>query len=211
MRGMKQLQGAAGKPGPLRTDKDLPLWVVGVGSLALVIVCTLVPSFKINLLGSLLILMLGFLFVTVSSRVTGEVGSSSNPISGMTVATLLIVSSIFFALGWVSPPYKVAALSIAAVACIAISNGGTTSQDLKTGYLIGATPSRQQIAILVGSLASALVLGFVILKLNDAGTVFAARSYPNVRFTEADYSGEKERLRGADSGRDANAYNVVWL
>ena len=128
------------------------------------------PSFKINMLGALLILVLGFLFVTVSSRLTGEVGSSSNPISGMTVATLLITSLIFFALGWVTPPYKVAALSIAAVACIAISNGGTTSQDLKTGYLVGATPSRQQIAILVGSLASALVLGFVILrKLNDAG------------------------------------------
>src|SRR6202011_3133714 len=117
-------------------------------------------------LAALLILVLGFLFVTVSSRLTGEVGSSSNPISGMTVATLLITSLIFFALGWVSPPYKVAALSIAAIACVAISNGGTTSQDLKTGYLVGATPSRQQIAILVGALSSALVIGFVILKLN---------------------------------------------
>ena len=211
MRGMRSLSGSQGPSGTLRTDRDIPLWVVGVGSLLIVIVCALVPSFKINVLGAVLILVLGFLFVTVSSRLTGEVGSSSNPISGMTVATLLITSLIFFALGWVTPPYKVAALSIAAVACIAISNGGTTSQDLKTGYLVGATPSRQQIAILVGALASALVLGFVILKLNDAGTVFAARSYPNVRFAEADYSGEKERLRGADSGRDANAYNVVWL
>jgi len=205
------LSGSQAPSGTLRTDRDIPLWVVGVGSLLIVIVCALVPSFKINVLGAVLILVLGFLFVTVSSRLTGEVGSSSNPISGMTVATLLITSLIFFALGWVTPPYKVAALSIAAVACIAISNGGTTSQDLKTGYLVGATPSRQQIAILVGALASALVLGFVILKLNDAGTVFAARSYPNVRFSEADYSGEKERLRGADSGRDANAYNVIWL
>ncbi|TMA77016.1 MAG: oligopeptide transporter, OPT family [Deltaproteobacteria bacterium] len=211
MRGMRSLSGSQAPSGTLRTDRDIPLWVVGVGSLLIVIVCALVPSFKINVLGAVLILVLGFLFVTVSSRLTGEVGSSSNPISGMTVATLLITSLIFFALGWVTPPYKVAALSIAAVACIAISNGGTTSQDLKTGYLVGATPSRQQIAILVGALASALVLGFVILKLNDAGTVFAARSYPNVRFSEADYSGEKERLRGADSGRDANAYNVIWL
>jgi uncharacterized oligopeptide transporter (OPT) family protein len=176
-----------------------------------VIVCALVPSFRINVLGALLILVLGFLFVTVSSRLTGEVGSSSNPISGMTVATLLITSLIFFALGWVTPPYKVAALSIAAVVCIAISNGGTTSQDLKTGYLVGATPSRQQIAILVGSLASALVLGFVILKLNDAGTIFAARSYPGARFSQSDYTGTKEHLRGADADRDPNAYNVVWL
>lgn len=211
MRGMRSLSGAAGASGPLRTDRDIPLWVVGAGSIALVVICALVPSFKINVLGAVLILVLGFLFVTVSSRLTGEVGSSSNPISGMTVATLLIVSTIFFALGWVTPPYKLAALSIAAVACIAISNGGTTSQDLKTGYLIGATPARQQIAILVGSLASALVLGFVILKLNDAGTIFARRSYPSVRFASSDYSGAKEHLRGPDASRDSGAYDVVWL
>src|SRR6267378_748675 len=146
MRGMKSLSGSRGSAGPLRTDRDLPLWVVGAGSLLIVIVCALVPSFKINVLGALLIL--GFLFVTVSSRLTGEVGSSSNPISGMTVATLLITCLIFFALGWVTPPYKIAALSVAAIVCVAISNGGSTSQDLKTGYLVGATPSRQQIAIL---------------------------------------------------------------
>jgi len=211
MRGMRSLRGSATVSGPARTDRDLPLWVVGVGSLFIVVVCTLVPSFKINVLGAVLLLVLGFLFVTVSSRLTGEVGSSSNPISGMTVATLLITSLIFFALGWVSPPYKVAALSIAAIACVAISNGGTTSQDLKTGYLVGATPSRQQIAILVGALSSALCIGFFILKLNDAGTVFAARSYPSVKFEASEYAGTKERLRGPDADRDGNAYNVVWL
>ncbi len=211
MRGMRSLRGSGAAAGPPRTDRDLPLWVVGVGSVILVVVCALVPSFKINVLGAILILVLGFLFVTVSSRLTGEVGSSSNPISGMTVATLLITSLIFFALGWVSPPYKVAALSIAAIACIAISNGGTTSQDLKTGYLIGATPYRQQIAILVGALSSALLLGFVILKLNDAGTVFAARSYPGVRFDASEFTGTRETLRGPDAGRDRNSYNVVWL
>jgi len=211
MRGMRSLRGSGTASGPARTDRDLPLWVVGVGSLFIVVVCTLVPSFKINVLGAVLLLVLGFLFVTVSSRLTGEVGSSSNPISGMTVATLLITSLIFFALGWVSPPYKVAALSIAAIACVAISNGGTTSQDLKTGYLVGATPSRQQIAILVGALSSALCVGFFILKLNDAGTVFAARSYPSVRFEASEYASTKERLRGPDADRDSNAYNVVWL
>jgi putative OPT family oligopeptide transporter len=211
MRGMKSLRSATGASGPLRTDKDLPLWVVGVGSAVLVVACALIPSFKINVLGALLILVLGFLFVTVSSRLTGEVGSSSNPISGMTVATLLITSLIFLALGWVSAPYKVAALSIAAIVCIAISNGGTTSQDLKTGYLIGATPSRQQIAILVGSLSSALVLGFVILKLNDAGTIFAARSFPETQFSQSDYTGTREHLRGPDKDRDAGEYNVIWL
>src|SRR5437762_1623866 len=211
MRGMRSLRGSGTAAGPARTDRDLPLWVVGVGSLLIVVVCTLVPSFKINVLGALLLLVLGFLFVTVSSRLTGEVGSSSNPISGMTVATLLITSLIFFALGWVSPPYKVAALSIAAIACVAISNGGTTSQDLKTGYLVGATPSRQQIAILGCPLSSALCIGFLILKLNDAWTVFAARNYPSVKFEPSEYAGTKERLRGPDADRDRNSYNVVWL
>src|SRR5207302_4441015 len=210
MRGMRSLRGATGPAGTLRTDRDIPLPVVAIGSLLIVIVCALVPSFKLNVLGALLILVLGFLFVTVSSRLTGEVGSSSNPISGMTVATLLITSLIFFSLGWVTAPYKIAALSIAAIACIAISNGGTTSQDLKTGYIVGATPARQQIAILVGALSSALVLGFVILWLNDAGTVFAKRDYPQVTFSASEFEG-REHLRGPDADRDAKEYNIVRL
>src|SRR5206468_3583829 len=212
MRGMKSLSGGMGgaRVQIPRTDRDIPLWVVGAGSLVLVVTCALVPSLKINILGSVLILVLGFLFVTVSSRLTGEVGSSSNPISGMTVATLLITSLIFFALGWTSAPYKIAALSIAAIACIAISNGGTTSQDLKTGYLVGATPSRQQIAILVGSLTSALLLWIPIVMLNDAGTIFAKRSYPEVRFTQSEYDG-RAHLHGPDASRDAGEYNVVRL
>src|SRR5207253_4216715 len=210
MRGMMKISGGVGgaRVQIPRTDRDIPLWVVGAGSLVLVVTCALVPSLKINILGSVLILVLGFLFVTVSSRLTGEVGSSSNPISGMTVATLLITSLIFFALGWVSAPYKIAALSVAAIACIAISNGGTTSQDLKTGYIVGATPARQQIAILIGSLSSALCLGLVILMLNDAGTVFARRDYPQVRFSQSDYDG-REHLRGPDADRDHGEYDVV--
>jgi len=155
-RGLSNLAGAgASANGALRTDRDLPRDFVWAGALVLVVACTLAPSLRINAVGAVLIVLFGFLFVTVSSRLTGEVGSSSNPISGMTVATLLLTSLIFLALGWVSAPYKVAALSVAAVVCIAASNGGTTSQDLKTGYLVGATPSRQQIAILAGTLSSA--------------------------------------------------------
>jgi uncharacterized oligopeptide transporter (OPT) family protein len=90
---------------------------------------------------------------------TGEIGSSSNPISGMTVATLLLTCLVFLMIGWTTPAYFVTALSIGEIVCIAASNGGTTSQDLKTGFLVGATPSHQQIAILVGALTSALVLG----------------------------------------------------
>ena len=116
-----------------------------------------------NLLGALLIVVFGFLFVTVSSRLTGEIGSSSNPISGMTVATLLLTCLIFLAIGWTGGAYYVTALSVGGIVCIAASNGGTTSQDLKTGFLVGATPRLQQIAILVGALLSALVLGPILL------------------------------------------------
>ena len=105
----------------------------------------------------------------MSSRLTGEIGSSSNPISGMTVATLLLTCLVFLLVGWTGPSYYVTALSVGAIVCIAASNGGTTSQDLKTGFLVGATPRNQQIAILVGALASALVLGPILLPLNDVG------------------------------------------
>jgi putative OPT family oligopeptide transporter len=210
VRGLRSLGGGAAVHLKVRTDRDLPGWIVWVGALGLVVACTLAPSLRINFLGAVLVVVFGFLFVTVSSRLTGEIGSSSNPISGMTVATLLLTSLIFLSLGWVSAPYKVAALSVAAIVCIAASNGGTTSQDLKTGYLLGATPSRQQVAILVGTLSSALVIGFVLLKLNDASTVFAKRDYPAFRADVAQMR-ERARLRGPDAVRDAGEYWVVRL
>ena len=123
-----------------------------------------------------MVVLFGFLFVTVSSRLTGEIGSSSNPISGMTVATLLLTCLIFVLMGWIGPSYRLAALSIAGIVCIAASNGGTTSQDLKTGFLVGATPRSQQISILVGTLTSAVVIGFTLLLLNDASTVVTGRA-----------------------------------
>ena len=151
LRDLRRTDSSA-SPGGKRTDHDLSLRVVGVGSLLLVLMiwATLTfgafgqlgmgTTFIVNLVAALLIVLFGFLFVTVSSRLTGEIGSSSNPISGMTVATLLLTCLIFLSLGWVSPPHRLIALSIAAIVCIAASNGGTTSQDLKTGYLVGATP-----------------------------------------------------------------------
>ena len=120
-----------------------------------------------GVLGAGLVLIFGFLFVTVSSRLTGEIGSSSNPISGMTVATLALTCLIFLTLGMTSPVESVLALSIGGVVCIAASNGGTTSQDLKTGYLVGATPIYQQWAILIGAVSSALVIGFILLALQS--------------------------------------------
>ncbi len=156
----------------LRTDRDLSIKFVVVGLIVLLAAIVIARPLNMNLGGALLIVIFGFIFVTVSSRLTGEIGSSSNPISGMTVATLLLTCAIFLILGWVGPTYYVTALSVGAIVCIAASNGGTTSQDLKTGFLIGATPRSQQISILVGALASALVLGPILLKLNDAATVY---------------------------------------
>jgi putative OPT family oligopeptide transporter len=157
-----------------RTDQDLSMKFVIGGCLALIVIMMVVPQLHLqwNFLGALLIVAFGFLFVTVSSRLTGEIGSSSNPISGMTVATLLLTCLVFLAIGWTGPPYFVTALSIGGIVCIAASNGGTTSQDLKTGFLVGSTPKFQQIAILAGALASALALGPILLKLNDAYTVY---------------------------------------
>lgn len=181
--GMRDLRGSGGAGGTLRTERDMPITVVVFGSLALVVVLAAVPQLGLGLttfglLGAGLILVFGFLFVTVSSRLTGEVGSSSNPISGMTIATLLLVCLVFLVLGKTGPEAMLTALTIAAVVCIASSNGGTTSQDLKTGYLVGATPSKQQWAILIGSVVSALVIGFTMLQLNKAGTHYTKQGIP---------------------------------
>src|SRR5205085_9894341 len=154
-----------------RTERDLPMSFVLIGSLALVAAITIARPLHMNIVGALLIVTLGFLFVTVSSRLTGEVGSSSNPISGMAIATLLLTCLVFLIVGWTGPHYYVTALSVGAIVCIAASQGGTTSQDLKSGLLSGATPRHQQIAILIGTLTSALLLGPILLRLNDAATV----------------------------------------
>ncbi len=222
--GLADLRGSRGDAGTAaRTDQDLSMkWVLG-GIIALLIVIMLAPqlNLRFNLLGALLIIGFGFLFVTVSSRLTGEVGSSSNPISGMTVATLLLTCLVFLLIGWTAPPYFVTALSIGGIVCIASSNGGTTSQDLKTGFLVGATPKYQQIAILIGALASALVLGPILMKLNDSGTVympvtankdfaFTSAFHANPAEYEKDSSGQpkRERLAGAQAGSDTNEYFV---
>ena len=179
--GLRDLRASGrGIEGSGRTGRDLPLWIVLVGSIGLVgaIAATdLMPTdWQGRLAGALMIVLFGFLFVTVSSRLTGEIGSSSNPISGMTVATLLLTCLIFKLLDWTAPAYWLAALSIAGIVCIAASNGGTTSQDLKTGYLVGGTPWAQQVAILVGALTSALVIGWTLLLLNDASTIYTKKA-----------------------------------
>jgi putative OPT family oligopeptide transporter len=161
-----------------RTQDDLSFNVVVFGSLGLLVMLAIFLTTEVGVvsavMGAMLVLLFGFLFVTVSARLTGEIGSSSNPISGMTTATLLVTCLIFFALGWTSPTDRVLALSVAAVVCIAASNGGTTAQSLKTGFLVGGTPRAMQYAILVGALISGLVIGGTLLAFNQAGTVYSS-------------------------------------
>src|SRR5207244_5286404 len=173
--GLADLRGSkAASANAPRTDQDLSMKFVLGGIVVLLLVIMIAPQLNLrwNIVGALLIVAFGFLFVTVSSRLTCEVGSSSNPISGMTVATLLLTCLAFLLLKWTTPPYFVTALSIGGIVCIAASNGGTTSQDLKTGFLVGSTPKYQQIAILVGALVSALALGPILLAMNQAGTIY---------------------------------------
>jgi uncharacterized oligopeptide transporter (OPT) family protein len=150
----------------------------------------------------------------VSSRLTGEIGSSSNPISGMTVATLLLTCLIFVLMskldptgGWVGKGARLTALSVAAIVCIAASNGGTTSQDLKTGFLVGATPRYQQLGLLVGALSSALVIGLTLLLLNNASTVYAKRDFPAIHAPVSELA-VSEPLKGPDAAQDSGTYKV---
>jgi putative OPT family oligopeptide transporter len=152
----------------LRTEDDLPITVTVFGSIALALVLSFLPQIGVNLLGGLLIIIFGFFFTTVSSRICGQIGSSANPISGMTIASLLAICAIFLLLGWTAIDDRVRAISIACVIAVAVANGGNTSQDLKTGFLIGATPRRQQIAILIGGIGSALAVGWTLTLLNKS-------------------------------------------
>jgi putative OPT family oligopeptide transporter len=205
----------------LRTEDDLPISVTIGGSIVLAIVLTLLPQVGVNLLGAILIVIFGFFFATVSSRVCGQIGSSANPISGMTIAALLGTCLIFVAIGWTGVDHRVQAIAIAAVVAVATANAGNTSQDLKTGFLVGATPRRQQIAILVGTIGSAMVIGWTLTLLNRAYTypvpethpAFSAQAAaptaggrPAVEVLPETMSGF--RLAGGDSV-DQNTYQVV--
>jgi putative OPT family oligopeptide transporter len=175
---VKQLGAGKGEQSNLRTENDLPISVTIGGSVLLIIIMWLyltffpVPgaqtSLFSNLVASIFVVVFGFLFVTVSSRITGLIGSSANPVSGMTIATLMATSGVFLALGWTAAAFGALVLSVGGVVCIAASNAGDTSQDLKTGYLIGATPRAQQIALLIGVSLSTLIVGGVLILMNNS-------------------------------------------
>jgi len=164
-------------PARRRTEDDLPLTIVAGGAAAMAVLLWFVLTLAINpghgvanLVAAVLIVVFGFIFVTVSSRITGLIGNSSNPISGMAIATLMATCLIFVMVGWTGGAWPAVALSVGGVVCIAAANAGATSQDLKTGFLVGATPWRQQVALMVGALVSVAVIGFTITKLNDTYT-----------------------------------------
>jgi putative OPT family oligopeptide transporter len=166
--GLKGFGTAAGG-GMLRTERDLSMKIVLGGSLALAVFLAVMPGLPTqgNILVSVLIVLFGFFFATVSSRITGLIGSSSNPISGMTIATLIITCVIFVALGWTGDAYGPVALAVGAIVCIAAANAGNTSQDLKTGYIVGATPIYQQMGLAIGVVTSSLIIGMTVLYMHQ--------------------------------------------
>ena len=163
-----------------RTDKDLSIKIVLFGSIALVVLMAVLPIIPGNnilnkALVGILVIIFGAFFVTVSSRIVGIIGSSNNPISGMTIATVMITCLIFVAVGWTGQSYEPMALVVGGMVCIAAANAGATSQDLKTGYLVGSTPKYQQLALFVGAIVSSIVIGITIKVLDTPSTAMAAQ------------------------------------
>ncbi|MFN5324389.1 MAG: OPT/YSL family transporter, partial [Bacteroidota bacterium] len=172
-----------------RTENDLSFKTVVLGSIGLVVLMALLPQIPGDtILGKLLlgvlVVIFGFFFVTVSSRIVGIIGSSSNPISGMTIATLMGTALIFIAVGWTGKIYEPMALVVGGMICIAAANAGATSQDLKTGYIVGATPKYQQIALFVGAIVSSIVIGLTVQILDNPTPEMVAQGIQHAIGTE---------------------------
>ncbi|MBI3662057.1 MAG: oligopeptide transporter, OPT family [Acidobacteria bacterium] len=159
-----------------RVERDLPMTTVIIGSVVVMAMMWTMLTFKpipdaqtsalANLVAAVFVIIFGFLFVTVSSRICGLIGTSANPVSGMTIATLMATCAMFLAMGWTGGAYAALALTIGGAVCIAAANAGATSQDLKTGYLVGATPQRQQVGLVIGVMASTIAIGFTLMLMN---------------------------------------------
>jgi putative OPT family oligopeptide transporter len=215
--GFQDLRGSLGEQaGRLRTDLDLPVWVTLAGAMGLALLLTALPQLAVNLLGAILIVVFGFFFVVVSSRITGEIGVSANPVSGMTIAALIGTTAIFLLIGWTGVDHRVGAISIAGVIAVAASNAGATSQDLKTGFLVGATPKRQQIGIIIGAVTSALAVGWTLTLLNASYTNIVPEPHPGV-VLQASAPGAESRSvtslgeRMQHAGRDYDVVRVNLL
>ena len=164
MKGMK----SAGKASSLRTEQDIPMPVLIVAMVVIAVAIWLLPAFPVNLLGALIVVVFGFFFATVSSRMVGLIGSSNNPVSGMAIATIIITTILLKATGTVGTTGMTGAICIGGIICVIAAIAGDCSQDLKTGFILGATPKKQQIGEIIGVIASAAVIGFVLYLMNAA-------------------------------------------
>jgi OPT family oligopeptide transporter len=196
-----------------RTDRDLSLKIVGIGSLALVILVAVLPQIPSagivsNLLIGVLVVIFGAFFVTVSSRIVGLIGSSNNPISGMTIATIMGTCLVFIAVGWTGKVYEPMALVVGGMICIAAANAGATSQDLKTGYIIGATPRYQQIALFIGVIVSSIVIGLTVRILDTPTPEMLAQGIKHAIGTE-EYSAPQATLM-ATLIKGMLSFNLDW-
>jgi putative OPT family oligopeptide transporter len=186
--GFKKGAAKAGSAVRSRIEHDLPPSVVIGGSLVLIVLMFLFLQFKpvpgayvgplANLVAALMIVVFGFLFVTVSARIVGIVGSSASPVSGMTIATLMATAAIFLVKGWTAPAFGALAITVGGVVCIAASNAGDTSQDLKTGYLVGSTPWKQQVALIFGVMVCIFSIGATLNAMNRAYEQFQRMQAP---------------------------------
>jgi len=187
----KQLRaGKAAEPvAATRTEQEMPGTVIFGGSLVMILIVWALLALRVNpdvsgnFIASILVVIFGFLFVTVSARIVGLIGSSANPISGMTIATLMLTSLIFVAVKWTGGNYPAVALSIGGIVCIAAAVGGATSQSLKTGFLVGATPRKAEVSMIIGALTSVLVIGFTLVMLNRAYTNIEPQVIESVQLT----------------------------
>ncbi len=205
--GLKDFSGGKSNGGVVpRTENDMPIAVTVGGILLLLVALVLMPKIEVDFISAILILVFGFFFVTVSSRICGTIGSSSNPISGMTIATLLFTSLLFLLLGRIGPEQRVIALTVGAIVCVAAANAGNTSQDLKTGYLVGGTPKWQQVALLIGALTSSLVIGWTLNWLNTEAINLLPVNYPSF-----DAQANAGAWANKPAVQDGKTYNVMNL
>lgn len=196
-----------------RTERDLSFKVVIIGSLALVLLTAFLPnipgdSVLQKLLIGILVVIFGFFFVTVSSRIVGLVGTSNNPISGMTIATLMGTCLIFTSVGWSGKFYEPLALVVGGMICIAAANAGGTSQDLKTGFIVGATPKYQQLALFIGAIVSSVAIGLVVNVLDTPTADMAAQGLKHAIGSDR-YPAPQATLM-ATLARGILSFNLDW-
>ena len=197
----------------LRTERDLSIKIVGIGSVVLILLMTILPqipgdSIFSKLLLGVLVVIFGAFFVTVSSRIVGLIGSSNNPISGMTIATIMGTCLVFIAVGWTGKVYEPMALVVGGMICIAAANAGATSQDLKTGFIVGATPRYQQLALFIGAIVSSLAIGLTVKVLDTPTPEMVAQGITHAIGTEL-YSAPQATLM-ATLIKGILSFNLDW-